>query len=217
MTYYHLALLSFSVFIGTAIGWLKIRKTDGSILPFLLCLTIASFNEIVSFFVTISGYHTNVNNNIYVLSEGLLLTWQFKRWGLFAGYRKSYYDTLVFLLTLWVAENAIATGFCRIQSYFRIGYSLALVLMSIHMNSRLILKARGTLLKSPPFLICTGFIIYFTYKILVEIFWFYGLNASRDFRMNVYLLLVWLNFFVNLLYALALLWKPAKPRFLRLY
>ena len=62
----------------------------------------------------------------------------------------------------------------------------------------------------PVFLISIGFIIYFTYEILVEAFSLYGLNNSLEFQKNVYMILTYLNLFVNLLYALAILWIPRK-------
>ena len=89
-------------------------------------------------------------------------------------------------------------------------------MMSIHINNMLIVTYRKKLLKNPVFLICSGFIIYFTYKILIEAFWLYGLKAGKGFRINVYLLLTWINLIVNLIYALAMLWIPKKPQHITL-
>lgn len=217
MNYYQSAILSFSILIGTVIGWIRFKKTEPAFFPFLVCLTVASGNEICSFIMTLNGYSTTYNNNIYVLLEALLITWQFKNWGLFKNFKMAYLFLMFVICIAWIAENFGMYKMAAISFYFRIFYAFIIVLMSIHINNNLILTFRNNLLKSPVFLICTGFIIYFTYKILIEAFWFYGLNVSRDFRINVYLLLTWINLFVNLIYAAAMLWIPKKPQYITLF
>lgn len=216
MNYTQVVIFSLSICIGTVIGWLRFKKTWPVFFPFLICISVASLNEVISFLMTRNGFYTAVNNNIYVLLEALLITWQFSKWGLFSQYRSvRHLIAIVFIIT-WLLENFFIGDITAINFYFRILYSFIIVLMSIHIYSGLILTYRANLLKSPVFLICTGFIVYFTYKILVEAFWIYGLNAGRQFRINVYLLLTWINLFVNLLYAAALLWIPGKPRHITL-
>jgi hypothetical protein len=58
-----------------------------------------------------------------------------------------------------------------------------------------------------------GFIAFFTCKILIEIFWVYGLNSSRDFRVEVYRIMTFINLTVNLIYAITLIWMPAKREY----
>jgi len=216
MNYSLVVIFSFSILIGTCIGWVRFKKIEPGFFPFIICISLASFNEICSFTMTYYGYNTTYNNNIYVLAEALLITWQFKNWGLFNNFKNVYLLVMVMIPAAWIAENFILHNISVISFYFRIGYSLLIVLMSIHINNNLILTFRNNVFKSPVFLICSGFIIYFTYKILFEAFWLYGLNASRDFRINVYLLLTWINLFVNLMYAVALLWIPKKPQHITL-
>jgi len=216
MNYYQVVLFSASVLIATLIGWVRFNKTEPTILPFLLCLTLASANELASFLLTINGNHTTVNNNIYILCEALLIIWQFRNWGVFKNSGKLYHALLLVTTLSWLLNNFVLTDPSRLNFYFRIGYSFIIVLMSIHVNNVLILSYRRRLLKSHVFLICSGFIIYFTYKILVEAFWLYGLDKSKDFRINVYLLLTWINLIVNLIYALAMLWIPKKPQHITL-
>ena len=81
------------------------------------------------------------------------------------------------------------------------------------MINRLILDERSGLIKNSVFLITIGFIVFFTYKILIEIFWVYGLNASRDFRVEVYRIMTYINLAINLIYALAVLWIPKKREY----
>jgi hypothetical protein len=63
------------------------------------------------------------------------------------------------------------------------------------------------------FLICNAFIIYFTFKILVEAFWLYGVNESVNFQAMVFDISSYINVFTNLIYALAVLWMPMKRVF----
>ncbi len=44
-------------------------------------------------------------------------------------------------------------------------------------------------------------------------FWLYGLRFSKEFLMNVTTILIYINLFTNLVFALAVLWMPAKHRF----
>jgi hypothetical protein len=88
--------------------------------------------------------------------------------------------------------------------------------MSIHVCNRLVFSFSGDLLKSPVFLICNAFTIYFTYKILVEVFWIYGLNTTKSFRTDVYIILTWINALTNILYSIAMICIPKKPRYIEL-
>ena len=216
MNYYQVVFFSASVFIASIIGWVRFSKTEPNCFPFLLCLTLASVNEIISFILTQVGLHTIINNNVYVLLEAVLIIWQFKNWGLFGKYNALFLFLLVSIILTWLIDSFLVSNTNSLNLYFRIIYAFIIVLMSIHINNILILTYRKRLLQSSVFLICSGFIIYFTYKILVETFWLYGLDKSRHFRINVYLLLTWINLIVNLIYALAMLWIPKKPQFIRL-
>jgi hypothetical protein len=217
MNYAQLVLFSSSILMVTFIGWIRFKRTESGFLPFILCVTIASLNEIISFLLTRYGFFTTVNNNIYVLLEALLIIWQFKYWGLFAFHKYIFISSFALIIIVWITETFFTSTIYSISFYFRILYSFMIILMSISVNNNLIITCRHSLLKNPVFLTCSGFIIYFTYKILVEAFWLYGLNAGRDFRINVYLLLTWINLFVNLIYAVAFLWIPRKPQHIMLY
>lgn len=216
MNYYQVVLFSASVFIATVIGWVRFLKTDPASFPFLLCLTFASVNEMISYLVTRLHIDTNLNNNLYVLLEALLITWQFRKWGLFMNKTALFLAIQSSITLFWLADNLLLTGLYQLNLYFRIFYSFVIVIMSIHMNNILIFTYRRKLLQSHIFLICSGLIIYFTYKILIEAFWLYGLNSSREFRISVYLVLTWINLFVNIIYALAMLWIPKKPQHITL-
>jgi hypothetical protein len=52
--------------------------------------------------------------------------------------------------------------------------------------------------------------VYFTYSVLVEAFWIFGINHSSVFRNNIYGILSYINLFVNLLFTLAIVWMPTR-------
>ncbi len=215
LNFYTSSILSYSLLaIAAIIGLIRFKKTSMVFLPFLLFLWLGLTNEVVS---TITGKiirNTAINNNIYVLLESCLIAWQFQRWGLFKDQKKLFPILLVAFGTVWTVETLIIYKITAVSSYFRIFYSFVVVLMSINMINSLIVNESRSLLKNAAFLICIGFIIFFTYKILVEIFWVYGLNGSKEFRSNVYSILKLINLFCNLIYALAALWVPRKQIFI---
>jgi hypothetical protein len=213
MNYTWFLAFSFSVFIAAAIGWVRFKKIAPAFYPFIVCLSLGALNEILSTFLSYQGSSTMVNNNIYVLAESILLVTQLSRWHALGKYHQQAGIIIFLLLITWMAENILLFKLHGISSYFRLIYSAIVVLLSINVSNRLIATEKSNLLKHPVFLVCIGFIIYFTYKILVETFWLYGLGRSGSFRENVYSIMIWINLMVNLIYAFAVLWMPAKQRF----
>src|SRR5205814_10510208 len=98
-------------------------------------------------------------------------------------------------------------------SYFRIFYSFLISIMSINIINQQLNFEKKNIVKNPIFLICIGFVIYFTYDVIVGLFWLYGLHMIMHFQLNVAIILVYINLFANLIYALAVLWMPLKHRF----
>jgi hypothetical protein len=185
--------------------------------PFLICIWLGCLNEIISIVLAYMGYFTMVNNNIYVLAESMLIVFQLVKWGALGKFYRAGIWIMVLMLCIWLAENVFVFSLNGLSSYYRLFYSVVIVLLSIQVNNRLILTEKKLLIKNSMFLVCLGFIFYFTYKILAEIFWLYGLKASPGFRENVFSIMVWINFLVNLIYAFAVLWMPAKQRFTMQY
>jgi hypothetical protein len=216
MTHTQVVLFSSTILLPSIIGLIRHHKIERRFYPFIICLLAGTVNEIISFIVSWVGYSTTLNNNVYVLAEALLILWQFKEWGLFQNYKKTYL-TLIFVLILsWLYENSDLDELSKMRMNFRLLYSFLIVLMSIHLNNKLVFTYRKNLIRSPIFLMCCGFSFYFTFKILVEIFWEYGLTNSSNFQTNVYIILTWINGFVNIIYALAILCIPTKPRYISL-
>ena len=213
MVYNIVTIFSFSIALAAILGILRFASINRVYYPFLYCCWIGLLNECISFVETYEGKSNAINSNIYVLLEFVLFVWQFYYWGLF-GRRRSWWPVpLIIIGGIWVWENFFPYRLDRFSSYFRVSYSFALVLMSISILNRQIVREKRHLLKNPVALICLGAIIYYTYKVLVETFWLYGLNQGSVFRNNVYLILAFINLFTNVIFALAVLWMPKKLRF----
>jgi hypothetical protein len=208
-------LINLSIVIAFVILSFRIKIMDGNFLPFFLLVLTASANEVISIIATDLIHNSNINNNIYVLAEGLLIIWQFQKWNLFANHRNFFFILIASLCTVWAIEIFIISKITYIASYYRIFYSFVIALISINKVNQLIISENRSLLKSPAFLICSAFIIYFTYKVLIEAFWLYGLNFNADFRANVYGIHMYINLFANLIFAVAALWVPKKQVFIQ--
>jgi hypothetical protein len=214
MNYYVIAIFAFSIIIPAVLGFWKFSGTNQDYHPFFFFIWFGLLNEIISTVVNFSGSSNAINSNIYVLIESFLILWLFRRWKLFKNYNIFY--ALVFLyLAAWVAENLFISRITFFNSYFRILYSFGTVLMSIQVVNQLIVRQQKSMTTNATFIISIGFIIYYTYKILVEVFWVYGLNKNSEFRENVYNILHFINLFCNLIYALAIVWIPRKKEFIR--
>ncbi len=214
MSFWLSATFSLSVGFGVIIGWARFKKTDPAFFPFLLLLSLGLLNELISIGVMTAGKTNSINYNLFAIAEAMLVTWQFREWGLFDERNRFYFLLQVALPASCIAEWMFYSNGRIYTSHFIIGYSLLIVLMSIFMINRLLFSITENLLREPVFLICCGFCIYFSYTVLVEAFWLYGLNQSKDFRLGIYAILSYINLFTNLLYAFALLWIPLKRRYI---
>lgn len=213
MSYYVSQALIYLIIIPASIGWVRYKNISPAYFPFLVLMWVGASNEIVSFFV-IRIYNNNIiNYNFYLLIESLLILWQFHRWRLFEK-KKTYRILQATFLIAWILEclflSKLYLGF---NSYFQIFYSFVIVLMSVNMINHVLMRERGSLLKSPLFIVCSVFVILFTYAVVVETFWAYGLQMSTDFKVKLQHIFVVINFLCNTIYTLAILWMPKRQAF----
>ena len=180
--------------------------------PFIFLIWIGVFNEALGSFLVSRGHFNIINTNIYCLFESIFLLWFFQNIKVFK--IPILFPIIIALSCLiWTVEVFFVNPFgSAFSSYFNIFYSFILVLLSITSINKLLIEEKN-LLRSPTFLICTGILIYFTYGILVEAFWLYGLGASKNFIAKVYFILSWINPICNLIYSLAILWMRKRQAF----
>jgi hypothetical protein len=178
----------------------------------------ALINEVASTYL-IKHYNSNaIGVNILNLIEGLLWLWQFRRWRGFTRRPKWEYPALAAgIVGTWAIENILLGRLFIFSSVFSLISSFMLVFLAINQVNRLIMEEKNNLLRNSKFLICSGAMIFHTYKIMVESFYVMKLNESNEFLSNIFIILVLVNLFVNLLYALATLWIPTRQRFTMQY
>ena len=213
MSYGLSLVFTFSILIAAVIGGIRFKEIDPAYRPFLILIWVSLINEALSVALAYTIRNNTVNNNVFFLIEAILITWQFKRWKLFNDDNFTYALLNGILVVAWITEMSLF-GIKTFYSYFIILHSFVIVLLSISMINRLITRENRFLLRQPIFLICTAFIGYFTFAALTETFWQYGLNENKDFRLRIYHILHYINLFSNLIYALAVLWMPTRPKFI---
>jgi hypothetical protein len=215
MNFYLYSVLALCIFIPAIIALIRIKKIDSAFYPFVFFLFAGSLNELLSMLLILNKHQTIVNSNIYVLIEAVLLLCFFKKLGVFDGRKYSFNLLLSFIVLLWLSENFFIGKLTINSTYFRISYSLLLVFLSINVLNSMIFSTRKQLSRDALFLILVSFIIYFSCKALIQAFVIYGINRSSSFLLNIYIIMIYVNFIINLIYALAVLWIPRKNRFIK--
>lgn len=218
ISYKLILICSYSITLAVIIGLIRFRKITRAYQPFIFITIAALINELTSTLL-IQYYKSNaISVNIVNICDSLLWLWQFRRWGGFSRVAKWTFPALSALMVLfWVVENLVLMKIMVFNSVFSLVSSFVLVFLAINQVNKLIVEERGNLLKNSKFLICSGVLIFHAYKIMVESFYVMKLNESNEFLSKIFIILVFVNLFVNLLYALATLWIPTRQRFTMQY
>lgn len=189
------------------------KKINKIYFPFLFCLWIACINELLTFVLYKAHaikYTGNANNNIYILIESVVITFLFKGFGIIKKPAFLFPSIIISLIFVWAAEIFLIGNIKTGLMYFRIFYSFVIVLMSINCINIMIGSSRRLIIRNAAFILCLGFILNFTFKVLVQSFWVYGLNSNTNFLIKVNTIMLLINLIANLIYALAVLWMPRK-------
>ena len=205
---------SFSILPAVVFAIIRFKKINSDYYPFIFILWLALVTEIVSKVLRLYEIPNFLSTNIYSISEGLLYLFFFKNLGILN--RSIYLGLSVSLIIFWLVENVFIIGSFgdNYTSYFFIICDFLLVLLAINALNNTFLEEKTTL-KSPVFWICIGMIIYFTYVVLIEIFWLYGIKGNLNyFSESVYKIHSLVNILCNLIYAVAVLWMKKKKTFM---
>ena len=206
-------ILGLSIIIPSLLGVARSKQVIRTFHPILILFVIALINELLSMLFSSSIYNTAYNNNIYVLIESLLFIWQFFRWG-FLEQRKRLFAFMLFItISIWVFDNLMLHSLSRVNPLFRVYYSSLLIYLSIDQVNRLIVNERSYLFGNSKFLFCAGIILFYSYKTFIESFYLFELPLSNQFYANLFLILAFVNLFVNFLYGLAVLCIPTREKF----
>jgi len=207
------AILIYSIVVPAIIGLVRYSNINKAYYPFIYCIWFGLANETLNLWLVRNGHYNTVNSNIYMLLESLILTWQFKRWGLFQKRQVFLLFVWIIIGVAWVLENFIFFTIQHFSSYFLITYSFLISLMSISIINKLIVSERKKLIKNSTFILCVAFVIYYTFSILSEVFYVYGIDESAGISLRMHNIAVVTNFISILLYSFAILWMPSKQKF----
>jgi len=211
MNFYLVTAFTFSIFLPGVAAIFLFRRIEKTYHPFIFCLWIGCLNEVLSFYLVMNGHQSLVNNNIYVLIEALLLTSFFKSAGVITQNTR-YLLIVLSILLCWTFENFIFRSIRVNSTYFRIFASLLIVALSLQFIEQILFTSK-TIFRNANFILCFCFIIYFSFKALVQSFVIYGSTRDINFLVKIYNILLYINLGVNLLYITAVLWMPRKAKF----
>lgn len=216
MSYTWMTLFSFSIWIAAVIGVARFKNLDPIYHPFIYCTWVAAFNELLSYSLIAAGASNAINNNCYILVETIFIIWQFKKWDALQRFTLWYTTVIVLIILAWLIENFVLANLTKTVIYCRVLYATIIICLSVNTTSFMIVNERDKLIRNPVFIICMSYIIFFSYKIIMELCWYYGLSIADAFTVYVFRIFTWVNLFVNLLFSIVIIWIPSKPRYISL-
>jgi hypothetical protein len=204
-------LLSLSVLFPFLTGLLRWRVISQRYYPLFILFSLALLVELVNRYAI-----TNKNsgwipvNNLYVLVESILIPLQFVVWGYMNRKLNTFYIIAGILVLGWMVEHLLLGDITRLHPYFRMFYSLLIVLLSINTINYLVIQEERNLVRHPVFIICTGFIIFFTYQLVYEGIYniVSDLKSIDTGKLNTAFSII--NAVCNILYGIAFLLVPAR-------
>jgi hypothetical protein len=214
MQLFFILISGYSILLAAGVGVVRYHKVTPDNRPFFYIVWVALINEMLSQIFTSTLHSTAVNCNIYVLAEALLYCWLFYNWGSLIRNKNKFRLLLLFICLIWILDNLVMNSIRQTNSFFRIVSSFILVFLAIDQINQLITTERSRLMTNARFLISTGVVIFFTYRAIIEAFYWIRLPFSNLFYHNVYLIMDYVNLFVNLIFALAAVWIPTRQKFM---
>jgi hypothetical protein len=211
--------LSLSIGIAAIIGIVRFRRVDPSYYPFIFLTIAALLIEIAHRVLMETG---NPKLFIFLLNtfsytDFFLFSWLFHNWGLFNRKRTTFITIAGIFFIIWVATNVIFTGFVKLNLYFFILYSFALIFFSVSTFNRMVVHERTSIYRNPKFWICLGVIIFYSFFVVWASTGISFHKTSDEFRRGLQAINVYSNLLVNLLYAVAVIWIPRKKNFTNLF
>ena len=204
---------SYSIAVAVIIGLIRFTRIHRAYQPFVFITVASLINEVISHILIHYKKSNAITINLLGLADVLLWLWQFRRWNGFNKQSSQFHVVAILMISIWIFENLILGKLFTFSSVYAIIFSFAVVFFSINQVNRQIVEEKGNLFTNAKFLICSGTILFFTYRILVECFYLLDMQKSDSFLANVFSILAFVNLIVNLLFALATLWIPARQKF----
>jgi hypothetical protein len=208
----YLFLFSLSILFAAIIGLIRYKNANTSYRPFLWYIFLSLFNELLVGFYLVNTPKTSqvADWNLFNLFECLIFLTQFYYWQLYTKHKNTFFVVAATLIIMWLAENFIYSTLYSFNYVFLISYSFVLALVSIYTINTIVVKLNRSLFKNSMFIICVGMVIYFIYTIIV--FTFLLIGKDKEILREVFEIKVFVNAFVNLMYAAAVYFIPRKTQ-----
>ncbi len=204
---------SYSTVLPAVVAIIRFKYAHASFYTLFALFWIGAVNEFLSEFAFIAWGSNAVNGNIYVLVEGIMLLFVFKAWG---GLKSTLFNvaslSLLFVM-IWLLENFYLSSITNVNSLYRCLYSMVIVFLSLDQVNFLIVSHRKSVLKDPVFLFCIAFIIFYTYKAGIEVFYVFSLEVSGVFLKNLFRIMQVVNLLCNIIFTIAILWIRKRQTF----
>jgi len=203
---------AYSILLAVIAGLIRYRYVLVEYRLFIVFVCFAIANDLLSN-VLIYYFKNNIMcSNIYVGIEYIILLLIFYAVN---GWKKNsfYISIALFGGVVWIFDNLILNSIIHFNSIFRVFYSLVILLFSIDGINRILVYEKKKLFSSSKFIIFITFIIYYSYKAFIEVFYFARPELSKGFYSAIYMLMIYINFFTNLSYFAAILCMPTKRKF----
>ena len=204
-------LLSLSIVFPLLVGILRRKIVLPAYGPLLLLFCLGLVAELSTrYAVSTEKFNWIPANNVYILLESLLIPTQFFVWGYMRRGRTLLKLIAVCFLLSWIAEHLIWGDIYHLHPYFRMFYSLVIVLLGINAINFLVIHEEKNLLSHPVFIACTAFIIFFTYQLVYEGIYNIVTNLETIDTGKLNTAFSVINFVCNILYGIALILVPSK-------
>jgi hypothetical protein len=198
--------------IGLVYAIIRRKRLGAYYQPFYVYLIVSFVFELVLKIIVNLGYKSPLIANCYVLVEFPIFLWLFYNWS--SRNNKIYFIGLFLIgVVIWIFDNLIMNSIFQVNSYYRIYYSVVLILCSINQLNKVIFQDNIILWKNATFLISITSVVYYSYRVFIEGLFLFQHEFSNDFFRGVYYIMVIVNFFAHLVYTLAVLCIPAKQEF----
>ncbi|MDB5229666.1 MAG: hypothetical protein JWN76_471 [Chitinophagaceae bacterium] len=188
------------------------RMSPDAYRPFFFLVWLGALNDWFSFLL-FHYFHTAnfINSGIYALFDFLLIIWLFHNWNK----RKS---KMIFYLgiagvVIWAVDNLVMHSLRQINSLFRVYYALIIIYLVILEITEFVFTRRINLLKDSRFIICCGFLFFYSFRAFFETFYLIKLPLSNEFYAGLFYILVAVNAVCNLIYAYAILCLKQKEKY----
>lgn len=212
MHWYYVTLISAcSVACPVAATLVRFKRMKCKYLPLTLLMGLAAVNEMISIFSSCRGTFTSVNGNIYVLIEFFIIVWLFQR--LCSGLSRKFLITIAVTgLIVWIADNLVVNSLHSNNSLFRMLASFVIVFLSMDKINQAVLSGGFVQTSRADLVLCSGFLVYYTYKAFVEAFHLFPLHPDKSFYIILWIILGIINMIVNALFTIAILCISTKKR-----